>query len=78
MAVTDLVIHFNMGETSVVHSITINGDDICEGDESEHFFSDIVVATGFGVINVVEPRARIFIDDLNDCRMLCRNNKLYS
>ena len=60
------MIQFNMGETSVVHNITIINDDLCETEPDEFFLSDIVTVTGVGEINIVEPQARVTIEDASE------------
>ena len=55
-----LYIHFNTGDTSQTHTITINQDNSCE---VEFFLTTVVLISGIQPIEAFQPLATVFIDD---------------
>ena len=61
--VSGQTIQFNTGDTNQTHAISITQDQLCESDPNEFIFSNIALASGIPSINVIQPQARITIDD---------------
>ena len=61
---------FATGDNRVCHEVTILNDDICERPLLEDFFSTLSLVAGKQVIVVDPERARVIIDDSEDCREL--------
>ena len=61
--VSGQIIQFNRGDVSQTHTITINDDDLCEKDQNENFFSNIVLVSGIPDIDVTVSQATVTIDD---------------
>ena len=59
---TNELLHFNTGNTTVVHTINIIDDGICES-ELEEFTSSISLVNEDSLTNIVTPLVRILIED---------------
>ena len=63
VAVNDQIIQFNTGDTNQTHTIIINQDQVCENDQNEILFSNITLVIGTQVIEVVQFKAFVIVDD---------------
>ena len=59
---------FAVGDTRQCHEVTIIDNSICERPELEHFYSTLSLLAGNNVIIGNPQRARVIIDDSDDCR----------
>ena len=57
------MIQFNTGDVSKTHTISIINDSLCETDPNEFFFSNIILFSGVPPIEIIEPQARVIIND---------------
>ena len=57
------LIQFNTGDTNQTHTIAIRQDNICETDQDEFLFSNIILVSGTPPIDVIRPQATVIIDD---------------
>ena len=57
------LIHFNIGDTRVNHTLKIIDDIICEGCPVEAFFSNISLLNDDPRITIIQDHARVMIVD---------------
>ena len=63
VGVSDQIIQFNTGDTNQTHTIIINQDQVCEDDPNKILFSNITLVIGTQVIEVVQFKAIVIVDD---------------
>ena len=61
--VSGQIIQFNKGDVTQTHTIIINDDDECEGDQNKNLFSNVSLDSGIPDITVTLPQATVTIDD---------------
>ena len=60
----DQRIHFDVGDVSKTHNITIYDDSECENDPFENFLSSIALEIGISpLVNITQPLAQVTIFD---------------
>ena len=66
VGIVDEPLIFEIGDTSVCHTISIKSDDICELDSIENFFSTIEYGSGEMPIIITQNCTEVVIDDATE------------